>query len=99
MRRQLAGLVASNTKKVNKPTEPTPNKTVDFKEGHGNLLRKLAQYEDYLSAKMMLAARAWKVLPPTITKVARIIICSAIGRYGTRDTSRYRPTKMGAVRA
>ncbi|HCS6315415.1 TPA: DEAD/DEAH box helicase family protein [Escherichia coli] len=39
-------------KKVKKPTEPTPNKDGEYKEGAWETYySKLAQYEDYLSAK------------------------------------------------
>ncbi|EJE79719.1 defense against restriction protein, partial [Escherichia coli O111:H11 str. CVM9553] len=65
-------------KKVNKPTEPTPNKNGEYKEGAWETYySKLAQYEDYLSAKNDAGLEGMEGIAADYNEGrTRIIICN-----------------------
>lgn len=108
MRRQLAA-GGVKLKKVNKPTEPTPNKNGEYKEGAWETYySKLAQYEDYLSAKNDAGLEGMEGIAADYNEGrTRIIICNKKAEVGinlhigdnryppsdtTTDSCQYRPT-------
>ncbi|MES3731076.1 SNF2-related protein [Escherichia coli] len=71
-------------KKVNKPTEPTPNKNGEYKEGAWETYySKLAQYEDYLSAKNDAGLEGMEGIAADYNEGrTRIIICNKKAEVG-----------------
>ncbi|ECN6793080.1 helicase SNF2 [Salmonella enterica subsp. enterica serovar Typhimurium] len=71
-------------KKVKKPTEPTPNKDGEYKEGAWETYySKLAQYEDYLSAKNDAGLEGMEGIAADYNEGrTRIIICNKKAEVG-----------------